>query len=443
MTGYDFKVRQATQKTNLQERALTAETANFRYKPLGKDEFRLLEIAPGEMDAPLVCTLKHTSYQSDEWYCALSYTWGSPEPPFFVRCDGSDIRITSSLYDALCKMRRKWRHVLVWADAICINQSDNSEKSVQVMRMGEIYSKASRLFIWLGNPVTASDSDIAIRALKKLGKSLKSGDPALKGILWTRAMSHEDGQEMWQERWQAEAMGKNEWLKLQDFLRMPWFSRAWVFQEVASVMAFSPANILVGYGNRVIDWVAVIKVMGVPDLFKALNPASVRSPAAFTMERQLYMVSRVHNVNFYVPQGRTNEEHVAEALARKFPADGRPLGAFELKGRSTTYIAIVIDLRRRGVPGSGHFDLSKPDSVRDAGLMTELVLNIFSKGSYRSIGVSLKLYGIIILTPAHPIFTTRCPSTLITYCYLQARYSKYPSMFSQNVLLVTSLLVNS
>ncbi|KAF7674576.1 hypothetical protein GT037_007336 [Alternaria burnsii] len=37
-----------------------------------------------------------------------------------------------------------------WIDALCINQFDNSERSHQVAQMGQIYSNAWRVHIWLG-----------------------------------------------------------------------------------------------------------------------------------------------------------------------------------------------------------------------------------------------------------------------------------------------------
>ena len=38
----------------------------------------------------------------------------------------------------------------IWIDAICINQSNNEEKSQQVAMMGEIYSGAAEVLVWLG-----------------------------------------------------------------------------------------------------------------------------------------------------------------------------------------------------------------------------------------------------------------------------------------------------
>jgi hypothetical protein len=40
--------------------------------------------------------------------------------------------------------------MLLWADAICINQSDINERNTQVKLMGEIYRTATRVHVWLG-----------------------------------------------------------------------------------------------------------------------------------------------------------------------------------------------------------------------------------------------------------------------------------------------------
>lgn len=384
-TGSNLNPQQKTENTarrsgpRLKENASAADTARFCYTALGKDEYRLLEIAPGEKDAPLVCTLKHTSFQSKEWYCALSYTWGSPEPPFFIKCDGSDMRVTRSLHGALHKMRRTSRHVLVWADAICINQSDNSEKSQQVMRMCEIYAKASRLFIWLGNPVTASDADVAVGALWKLHKHARPVESLFKKSSWTSAMFNEVLQKMKQVE-EVEPVGENEWLQLRDFFSMPWFSRVWIFQEVASVWALSRYDILVGYGNCTINWLTVLVNMA-----GSLGPVCPLDDriTANTMHHELDKVSRMRNVNIYCLQDGKNEGRVAEALARKSPRDGRNQGALEPDSeRAIDYIAIVVDVRKLAAEGSDFF---QPDAGRDAAQMLELVLNMFSDGPYQRI----------------------------------------------------------
>lgn len=383
-TGSNSKPQQKPEETS---RNSAPEAAHFSYTTLGQDEFRLLKIAPGKNDAPLECTLKNTSFHSDEWYFALSYTWGSPEPPFFIKCDGSDIRITRSLHEALHKLRRTWRPVLVWADAICINQSDNSEKARQVVRMREIYAKANRLFIWLGNPATASDADVAVKALGKLEEYNRSIDPLSrsdKKTLWTRAMF----KDIWQKMDQAEAraMSANEWLQLRNFFQMPWFSRVWIFQEVASVVEASQFNILVGYGNRIINWLTVHRSMGVPASFGPANPLDGRRTNAFAMHQELEKLTSCRRINIYFSEDGKNEERVTEALARKSPPINHAWGAFgpDLE-KACTHINIVIDLCRLAVKGSSSEILTQPNVERDASTMSELVLNLFSDGSYQPI----------------------------------------------------------
>jgi len=47
-----------------------------------------------------------------------------------------------SLYDALIAVRQKKEEVLVWVDALCIDQQNKDERATQVRLMGNIYSKA-------------------------------------------------------------------------------------------------------------------------------------------------------------------------------------------------------------------------------------------------------------------------------------------------------------
>lgn len=380
--GSSTKTRKKTRKTarrnelKLKESASAAETVNFHYTTLGTDEFRLLEIAPGDIDAPLVCTLKHTSFRSVEWFCALSYTWGSPEPPFFIKCNGNDVRITKSLHEALCQMRRTWGYAVVWADAICINQSDNSEKSRQVMRMSEIYSKANRLFIWLGNPVTPSDADVvdAILELSELATSIrdKYRETAGNGKI----------DPAWEERARVEAISENDWRKLQDFFLMPWFSRVWVFQEVASVMAVSPRDIRMGYGNRFVDWGVVILLMMIYDPLSVDNPIRLRFPTAAIMVTESSILSAQRKIHLHLPKGVNTEEHVAEAFARSAPPAGREMEVWYREGTVHTHVAIVIDLCELTAKEYNHSQL---DSDRDAALMAEAFISMFSNGSYLGI----------------------------------------------------------
>lgn len=45
----------------------------------------------------------------------------------------------------------------LWVDALCINQEDNDEKSVQISMMGKIYENCRCSLMWLGEEEAASD----------------------------------------------------------------------------------------------------------------------------------------------------------------------------------------------------------------------------------------------------------------------------------------------
>jgi hypothetical protein len=55
----------------------------------------------------------------------------------------------------------------LWADAICINQSNVSEKSSQVAAMGNIFEIAAYVKIWLGE--AEQDSNHAFDTLRSIG----------------------------------------------------------------------------------------------------------------------------------------------------------------------------------------------------------------------------------------------------------------------------------
>jgi hypothetical protein len=64
--------------------------------------------------------------------------------------------------------------VVLWADAICINQEDLQEKCEQVQQMKLIYQRAQLVVVWLGP--AAGRSDTLMDTMSKLGeKALQAG----------------------------------------------------------------------------------------------------------------------------------------------------------------------------------------------------------------------------------------------------------------------------
>ena len=133
------------------------------YQPLYPWQTRLIEVLPGDFDDELRCKL----YVADivafqglglltegrlQQYEALSYTWGYPELSATVLCNGQTTAVTPALAQALQNLRDPTSSRWLWCDAICIDQSNNVEKSQQVGIMMLIFSKAVRVVAWLGIP---------------------------------------------------------------------------------------------------------------------------------------------------------------------------------------------------------------------------------------------------------------------------------------------------
>jgi hypothetical protein len=94
----------------------------YQYEPLpGRDSIRIIALAPGHGDSPIICSLK-TLQHSDivGQYECISYAWGDPATVVDIICDDNRPPTTQSLRDAL----RRFQHVeekrVLWADGECI-----------------------------------------------------------------------------------------------------------------------------------------------------------------------------------------------------------------------------------------------------------------------------------------------------------------------------------
>ncbi|KAM0077333.1 hypothetical protein ACKRZS_010637 [Fusarium odoratissimum] len=138
-------------------------------------------------------------------YEAVSYTWAKgngkreKDHAIFIGNRWDILPITENCFDALKNCRLDDKDRRLWVDAICINQSNISERTHQVGMMRYIYSTASRVLIYLGIGDTGSGSEI-------------TDDP--------------------------EILSGN-----------PYFSRIWVVQEIASAK-----QALVLYNRKAMHW---------------------------------------------------------------------------------------------------------------------------------------------------------------------------------------------
>lgn len=201
------------------------------YLPLGDPHlsrnFRLLKIHPAGEGSVLKCSLKHFSIHQSPPYRAISYTWGSPfsvgerndtTKLETIVVDGKPLEVSQSVACAL-KAMRDWHPApseWIWADAICIDQSNVHERGQQVVLMSQIYSQADSVFVWLGP--SSEDSDIALGLLRDLASDRRQPYP--RSAILARA---------------SDPQQSGRWRALATFMGRRWWARAWILQE--SVLA--------------------------------------------------------------------------------------------------------------------------------------------------------------------------------------------------------------
>ncbi|KAF4465092.1 heterokaryon incompatibility [Fusarium albosuccineum] len=138
------------------------------YSRLPEERFRLIKLLPGKWDD----TLKADLFEADQTfsYTALSYTWGSRRVLREVILNGTPKGITINLDLALRTLRSRHSPVIVWADALCINQEDVTDKSTQVSFMSQIFNWATQVRAYVGGPLDRDLLSYESR-LKELGPS--------------------------------------------------------------------------------------------------------------------------------------------------------------------------------------------------------------------------------------------------------------------------------
>ncbi|KAK1752708.1 heterokaryon incompatibility protein-domain-containing protein [Echria macrotheca] len=228
------------------------ENNAFKYQPLdGGDSIRLLVLEPADNTREdLKGSLLHTTVSECganllEPYTALSYCWGPPERVRKIYIDGYACGITLSLDQALRDMRHDRMPHRIWADALCIDQANDNEKAHQVGLMGTIYSTASHTIIHLpfSNPrVSQLIKELAVRSTRN-------------------QMKEKDLEELRME-----------------ILSAPWFTRAWVFQEL--VLSRDPW-VQTGSGACRMRWAQFCDVIGMDHVARVMRlddmPAQVTS----------------------------------------------------------------------------------------------------------------------------------------------------------------------
>lgn len=199
------------------------------YSPLGAFDIRLVIILPGKFDDTIELRINTANLCRSPVYDALSYVWhprdgtiniSAPSRTALVTNHGSCPILLGANLDAAIRHLRPQQGppLILWIDALCINQEVAKERNHQVGLMKRIYSSAHRVFIWLDPHRYCSDFVLNISRSGKLEKQDTDDFISCLEIL----------------------------------LQRDWFGRVWIAQE----LTLAREDPIVHLGNRKYNWKA-------------------------------------------------------------------------------------------------------------------------------------------------------------------------------------------
>ncbi|KUI68296.1 Heterokaryon incompatibility protein 6, OR allele [Cytospora mali] len=240
--------------------SMSAGDDQYEYTPLSEpDEIRCLILECGSGDEPLSCQLRSFRLGEKPVYEAISYVWGEPVMNHSILCHGRTLKITANLHEALRQTRLPTERRVLWADSICINQNDITEKGQQVRLMGRIYRQSQRALITLGlDYISTIHSGPAVAIIRETNDMVQQTLATLDGGWNTFPFTHDDHPLLSDPRWQSVGY----------LTEHPWFERGWVVQEAG----LAP-DAYIFWGHDKIRWVEFMRA----DIWIILRARKIRT----------------------------------------------------------------------------------------------------------------------------------------------------------------------
>ncbi|KAH7087181.1 heterokaryon incompatibility protein-domain-containing protein [Paraphoma chrysanthemicola] len=212
--------------------------SQFSYTPLEPDTIRLLAPSTSSQADGHAWELRVVRIDDqDIQFDALSYTWGSMQKQYPVTINGKRFLVHANLYSALpylAKRRDFEKRSGIWIDAICINQSDEDEKSRQITLMSKIYRQAQRVWAWLGiadNQERIPEAIVALEHIGEVAGNVSSG-MSKKSFVDFRELKKKFQRRLWTSPRMVNLDHKT-WSAIAHILHNSWFQRVWIVQEAA------------------------------------------------------------------------------------------------------------------------------------------------------------------------------------------------------------------
>jgi len=188
-------------------------------------EIRLMFLDAGQPQDGITASLLVTSLRWDHeyWtpeYEALSYVWGDPLITRPIKLNCQPYQVTENLEVALRRLRHVDRVRILWIDAVCIDQRNPREQEHQIGLMKDIFEGCASCIVWLGE-----EDDETERALDSL-HWMQDNLHIYEWPCFDKSKGGIGNVDVDGTYGVGPALGP-----LQRFLRRPWFSRTWTFQE--------------------------------------------------------------------------------------------------------------------------------------------------------------------------------------------------------------------
>ncbi|KAK5714852.1 hypothetical protein LTR17_016962 [Elasticomyces elasticus] len=234
---------------------------------LPKGYIRLLTLLRAD-EATVYCELNTYHQQTAPRYDAISYCWGADTTSTFVVCNGSLLKVRLSVVPLFkaCLLRDHPRRP-IWVDAVCLNQDNADEKALQVPLMVDIYKRATRTLIWLGESDEYTEDTIIWMKAVTGGLKVKKTTKALAlGLDLEELGIHAFGEEDWNTRWQ----------RAHEYLSRPWFWRLWTMQEIVlswdvQILCATSRFNMIPWNDLVLFWTSVSNAGGLTRLMPDIS----------------------------------------------------------------------------------------------------------------------------------------------------------------------------
>jgi hypothetical protein len=146
-----------------------SQTYVFEKLPDQEHYIRVAELQPSSSSRhPIECRILTYLTTEAPTFEAISYVCGNPDDTDVVKIGRQKLHIYRTLHTALVHFRHEKEVRTIWADALCINQSDPIEKSEQVHQIHQIYRKAVTTLAWLGDHPDGGSVDRGLVLLSRL-----------------------------------------------------------------------------------------------------------------------------------------------------------------------------------------------------------------------------------------------------------------------------------